>query len=171
MPKKSKTLLSDSSIISDDKEQSKTSDIDETLPLTSFPDDKEHLEQYCHYIESEEVPKQDKISLQIELNEKAPLEDIVTADGTLIHKKTLLAVDSYSTRFLKIDDQFLLAVDKIAFPEVKGGFRPSPQFKASRTEYIDWPGIVFSSTFSLNDGDENAYRKLVAAFSHISRKL
>ena len=119
---------------------------------------------------TEKVPKGNKILSELEFNAKQPQEDIFAPDGTITHRKHLFSVDSYSTRFLSSEDQLLLAIDKIAFPEFKSGLRPFHDFGEGENRFDIWNGLAFGSVFSLNDGDKNALTKLIQSFPHAMKE-
>lgn len=70
------------------------------------------------------------------------------------------AVSTYSTKFMSTDDQFTLAVDKVAFPELKSALLPRTpdlsRYESESAEIFD-----YASTFSMNDGDKAALGHLL----------
>lgn len=109
--------------------------------------------------------KDDNIQKQIQFNAHLPRIDTINSDNSITHEKKLIAVDSYSTRFLCVKDQLLLAVDKIAFPEVKDGLYPDNKYRKNEAAFAEWRGLTFCTSFSLNDGDKDAFRRLAENFT------
>lgn len=98
----------------------------------------------------------------------------------------LSRMDTYSTKFMDVKDQVVLAVDKIDAPEVKAGMIPTKvdvsnylidaneveKVKASletdNTEDSPQPEILYdyATTLSLNDGDLGAFKTMRAKIAN-----
>ena len=84
-------------------------------------------------------------------------------NGNYIISSEVFPIAPYSTKFMSTDDQFTLAVDKVAFPEFKVALIPAA---VDDSHYLR-RGCTFwdyASLLSLNDGDKVALAHLLSAF-------
>lgn len=138
-----------------------------------------------------EAKKRQVAQAQIDRNLSFKSEDKDVMGETML-ATPLALMETYSTKFMDVGDQLVLAVDKIDAPEVKAGMIPrkadlshyfyeEPEEEEAAvvdpaatededTEEASDPIYDYATALSLNDGDYNAFKTLSAKITADKRR-
>lgn len=135
-----------------------------------------------------EAKKREIAHSQIDRNLSFASKDKDVMDETML-ATPLAKMDTYSTKFMDVKDQLVLAVDKIDAPEVKAGLIPraaditnyfyEEEEPQAPTHTVDADAedeedseilYDYATVLSLNDGDYNAFKTLSAKITSDKRR-
>ena len=111
---------------------------------------------------TKEQQKKAKLKEELLLLQQAHVSEAGFGEGKL-PDVGIWELDAVPFKFLKADEQFLLAVERVSIAEIRATISPS---EADVSDYPCTPGAEvfdYSSVLTLNDGDPTALRALAVA--------